>query len=194
MPLCTMKTSWRPDVSVAAAIDESLAMDAEPDSCEISIESSPEMGHAISREWLEARLHDAIRHFAESTGRRVQSIGVRIVGDQAMTALHRAHSGIDATTDVLTFDLSEDATAIHAELVMCADEAARRSSEFGHSIEQELLLYVIHGVLHCAGFDDHEPTDAAAMHAEEDRILRAIGVGDTFKSAPRSDKGNAPTP
>lgn len=189
-----MTSHWRPDVSAAAAIDESLAMDAESDSCEISIESSPEMRHAISREWLEARLHDAARHIAKSTGRRVHSVGVRIVGDQAMTALHRTHSGIDGTTDVLTFDLSEGASAIDADLVICADEAARQARERGHSIDQELLLYMIHGVLHCAGFDDHDPTDAAAMHAEEDRILRAIGVGETFKTGPRTAEDGTPKP
>ena len=48
------------------------------------------------------------------------------------------------------------------------------------SIEQELLLYALHGVLHCAGFDDRTNDDFEAMHVEEDRILTAIGVGPTF--------------
>ena len=43
-----------------------------------------------------------------------------------------------------------------------------------------MLLYAVHGLLHCAGFDDHETAAFDRMHAEEDRILRAIGVGPIF--------------
>ncbi len=77
---------------------------------------------------------------------------------------------------------------MEADIVVCADEAARRATEFDdsvagpvvHPVEQELLLYALHGVLHCAGFDDHTRQGFNAMHAEEDRILSAIGVGATF--------------
>jgi ssRNA-specific RNase YbeY (16S rRNA maturation enzyme) len=52
------------------------------------------------------------------------------------------------------------------------------------SIEREVLLYALHGILHCAGFDDRTPQDFEAMHAEEDRILLAIDVGATFGGLP----------
>jgi len=42
------------------------------------------------------------------------------------------------------------------------------------------LLYVVHGVLHCLGHDDHDEAGYASMHALEDRVLYAIGVGATF--------------
>ena len=70
--------------------------------------------------------------------------------------------------------------SIEADVVVCVDEAARRSAELGHSLERELLLYALHGVLHCAGFDDQTDEGFEAMHAEEDRILSVIGVGPTF--------------
>jgi probable rRNA maturation factor len=60
------------------------------------------------------------------------------------------------------------------------DEAGRQSAVRGHTVEQELLLYVVHGVLHCLGHDDHDPDAAARMHAEEDRVLAAVGVGVTY--------------
>jgi ssRNA-specific RNase YbeY (16S rRNA maturation enzyme) len=43
-----------------------------------------------------------------------------------------------------------------------------------------LLLYTLHGVLHCIGFDDHEEADFEAMHGAEDAVLAAIGVGPVF--------------
>ena len=55
----------------------------------------------------------------------------------------------------------------------------------------------LHGVLHCTGFDDRDAAGAAAMHAEEDRILGAIGVGATFGrgagGAPGRADGRAPS-
>lgn len=97
-----------------------------------------------------------------------------------MARLHDRYKGEARTTDVLTFPLSEPDEPIEADIVICLDEAARRAADFGHPIERELLLYALHGLLHCAGFDDHDDIGAAAMHSEEDRILQFIGVGATF--------------
>lgn len=112
--------------------------------------------------------------------RDVAMISIRIVGDERMRAIHREHLGIDATTDVMTFDMTEEGGPIEVDLILCADEALRQAEARGHAIECELLLYAIHGLLHCAGFDDKAEEDAACMHAEEDRILEAIGIGVTF--------------
>ena len=117
--------------------------------------------------------------------RPVACIGVSIINDQAMSRLHLRHSGIDGTTDVLTFPSSEPGDPIQVDIAVCADEASRRAAEFGHSVNHELLLYVIHGLLHCAGHNDHTEEGYRAMHAEEDRILTAIGVGAVFHSRPR---------
>jgi probable rRNA maturation factor len=53
----------------------------------------------------------------------------------------------------------------------------RESKNRNHSVQNELLLYIVHGILHCTGFDDHNEEDHKLMHQEEDRILKAIGVG-----------------
>jgi probable rRNA maturation factor len=133
-------------------------------------------GPSIDMTWLGDRLREAVGH----VGRPVAQIAVTIVGDDKMRGLNDTHRGVADTTDVLAFDRGEAGGPIEADIVICVDEAARRITELGHRIEQELLLYALHGVLHCAGFDDHTNEDFEAMHAEEDRILSAIGVGPTF--------------
>src|SRR6185369_8183115 len=96
---------------------------------------------------------------------------VRVVGDEEMAAAHQRFSGVAGTTDVLTFDLTEAGGALDVDLLVCFDEASRQAASRGHGVERELLLYVVHGVLHCLGHDDHEEAAAARMHAEEDRVL-----------------------
>jgi probable rRNA maturation factor len=90
--------------------------------------------------------------------------------------------GSDESTDVLTFPSASDGS-IDVDIAVCADEARRQAADRGHDVTRELLLYALHGLLHCAGFDDRDEAGFNAMHAEEDRILDAIGVGMTFGRA-----------
>ena len=130
----------------------------------------------LDLEWIRATLAAALDHVEC----RIACITLKIVDDAAMRLLHERHRGSASTTDVLTFDRSLPEGPVEADIVLCVDEAARRAAELGHATERELLLYALHGVLHCAGFDDRTPEDFTAMHAEEDRILMAVGVGRTF--------------
>jgi probable rRNA maturation factor len=104
-------------------------------------------------------------------------VSVLIVDDEAMSAIHLKHSGIEETTDVLTFDNGSDEHAVRADIAICADVAFREAKKRNNSIQNELLLYILHGMLHCSGFDDHDDESHRNMHAEEDRVLEAIGVG-----------------
>lgn len=150
----------------------------------LEIEGLDALGDAGAREWLRAKARDALAELSRRFGLSGE-VRVGVVRDAAMTALHARTMGIDETTDVLTFDLlgGEDGGAgrIDADIVVCVDEAARQAAQRGHGAERELLLYVVHGALHCvAGFDDLTETDAARMHAAEDEVLRAIGVGSVY--------------
>ena len=107
---------------------------------------------------------------------------ILLVGDREMKKLHRQYLQDPATTDVLTFDMREDpeSSAMHLETVLCTDEARRRASELGHSVEHELLLYAVHSLLHVQGHDDATPSQAARMHQREDELLAQIGVGPVY--------------
>ncbi len=105
---------------------------------------------------------------------------VTVVDDRIMARLHERDTGVPGTTDVLTWNYAQDAGRLDAEVVVCIDEARRQASARSLTPEHELLLYVVHGVLHCLGHDDHEASARKAMHAEEDRVLCAIGVGPVY--------------
>lgn len=114
----------------------------------------------------------------------VGELRVRVVGDGEMSRAHEQYLGDASTTDVMTYDLADGAAAdgspVDADLLVCVDEASRRASEHGYPIERELLLYIVHGLLHCLGHDDHDEAAYRRMHELEDTILEAIGVGATF--------------
>ncbi len=136
--------------------------------------------------WLRERALAALAELRASG-----EVRVRIVGDTEMAEAHERYSGVPGTTDVLTFDLreapGEGGGPLDTDLLVCIDEAARRAAELGHEVERELLLYIVHGVLHCLGHDDADDDSSAQMHAEEDRVLEAIGVGAVYRPGARAE-------
>ena len=129
-----------------------------------------------------AWLRDMLRRAAtelHATG----EIRVRVIADAEMAEAHERWSGVAGTTDVLTFDLRDDTSGpLDVDALVCLDEAERRGAEREHEPRAELLLYALHAMLHCMGHDDHTDAAYAAMHAREDEVLEAIGVGPLFES------------
>lgn len=132
--------------------------------------------------WLASMSRAAIRRLG-LTG----EVRVRLVDDAEMSRAHQAYCGVPGTTDVITFSLSEDPSVLDADLFVCVEEARRQSGRRGLLVERELLLYVVHGVVHCMGLDDHQEQDAARMHEIEDGVLTALGVGATYAAEPTGD-------
>lgn len=97
-----------------------------------------------------------------------------------MAALNWDFLRHEGTTDVITFDLrpapgepaGED--ALLAEIYVCPRVAAEAAVRLGNSPSRELVLYMVHGLLHLAGHDDQSPEDAARMRKAEARVLKAL--------------------
>lgn len=140
------------------------------------------------RDWLVATAAAALGEVALRGG----EVRGRLVGDAEMAEAHVRWLDVPGTTDVLTFDMRErEDDPLDVDLLLCVDEAGRQAASRGLEPEQELLLYVVHGVLHCLGFDDHDESDAARMHAEEDRLLAGVGIGPIYAAGERPSASDA---
>ena len=126
---------------------------------------------------------------------QVRELSLALVGDAKMGELHERFMGIAGPTDVLTFPLDEDdrGRVLAGEVVVCVPEARRRAKAEGVSVERELLLYAVHGLLHLSGQDDRTDAGYKKMHRMEDSILSRLGVGPVFKPAagPNGGRGRA---
>jgi len=85
-----------------------------------------------------------------------------------MASLHRRFLHQTGPTDVITFQ--------HGEIFISVPTARRQAREFGTSLNRELQLYIVHGLLHLKGFDDRTPAERRSMRAAEARIMRCILV------------------
>jgi probable rRNA maturation factor len=170
--------------------------DSDPDSrAGSSVSRSVEVRDATGRTsaadaaWLEEHVARAIALLGVSG-----EVRLKIVGDAEMAEAHETYAGVPGTTDVLTFDLIDGESVrtgvLDADIMLCLDESQRQAAKRGHDARRELLLYAIHGILHCLGHDDHDAEAYATMHEQEDRLLAALGVGATFaRDEHRRDAG-----
>ena len=129
---------------------------------------------AVGAAWLERVVRRALDR--EGIARAVVSI--LLVGDRRMARLHEEWLGIPGPTDVITFDLSDAARpgVLHGDIAVSAETARRTARELGWQPRHELAYYVVHGVLHLSGYDDHDPADRRAMRARERVLMRAAGL------------------
>ena len=118
-------------------------------------------------------------------------LSLALVSARDIARLHGQFMNDPTPTDVLTFELDHDARGrvTSGEVVVCAAVAARRARLHGNPVENELLLYALHGMLHLCGYDDRAAGAFKIMHAKEDQILTRLGVGPTFSPSSRSGKG-----
>jgi len=118
------------------------------------------------------KLDSLIRFVARRQGAAVAEVDLAVVGSEEMASLNRRYLRRSGPTDVLSFDLSDaGAGRLCVQLVVCGDLAAARAREFGISAQRELMLYVVHGLLHLTGHDDKTASAAARMCARENEIL-----------------------
>jgi probable rRNA maturation factor len=125
-----------------------------------------------------ARYEQAAAWVARRYGISSLQVSIAIVDDPTIHALNREHLDHDWPTDVISFVFeSDDETGrVEGEIIASVDTAARLAPAAGWRAEDELLLYVVHGLLHLAGLDDIEPEDQAEMRAAERDCLTELGV------------------
>ncbi len=109
---------------------------------------------------------------AEAEERGVDSVDVAIVDTDEIVSLNDRYLGRDEVTDVLSFDLSETGSrGLSAQIIVCGDVAAEQGPKHGLSVEDELMLYVIHGLLHLTGWDDADAGPAERMKTRQEELL-----------------------
>ena len=125
----------------------------------------------------EPRLKQAVLTVLEDEAVSSGSVSVAIVDDDAIRRLHRKYLNIDEPTDVLSFVLERRPEYVEGEVVASAQTARSAAGEYDWSPQDELLLYVIHGVLHLVGYDDVADDDRQRMRSRERYYLDKAAEG-----------------
>jgi probable rRNA maturation factor len=137
--------------------------------------ATPQEVVAIDR----GRMREIVRGVLEEEKIADYEISLAFVDNETIHVLNKRYLNHDEPTDVLSFPLSDPkAKKLSGELVLGVEVAQAQATERGHDVQSELSLYVIHGLLHLCGYDDHDEKDQQAMRARERHHLAKLGIAD----------------
>lgn len=123
----------------------------------------PEAAARRLRPWVEALVADLAPE--------ARSVSIRFTGDRGIRRVNRRFRNQDAATDVLSFPGGETVEGLHlGDVLISVPTARRQAGELGHPVGDEIRRLILHGLLHCLGYD-HE-TDDGAMDRLERRLAR----------------------
>ncbi len=108
-------------------------------------------------------------------------VSVVITDEAAVHQLNRQYRGVDAPTDVLSFEgtstadfLGEEEIFHLGDIIIAYPVAARQAADAGHAPVEEVILLAIHGALHLLGFDHDTPAHKRRMWAAQKRIMAQL--------------------
>jgi len=97
---------------------------------------------------------------------QIDAIEIILIDRVVMARVHGDFLGDPTQTDVITFP--------YGEILVCPAVAREQSRVHGLEVEEEVLVYVLHGLLHLAGYDDTTPALARRMARAQGRLLRQV--------------------
>ena len=100
-------------------------------------------------------------------------LSIAFVTDIAIAQVHKTFMNDPSATDVITFpaDLKMDSAG---EIIISVDHALNQAKALNEPFSRELSLYLIHGWLHLAGYDDRSEEDRIAMRKAEQKALTIV--------------------
>lgn len=130
------------------------------------------------KDLLERATNAALEHESNSLD---SELSIILTNDERLHELNLNYLGIDAPTDVLSFPASETDPETGAryigDILISIPRAQTQAEVAGHSLESEVQLLVVHGVLHLLGHDHAEAEEKARMWKAQAEILESLGLG-----------------
>ena len=128
-----------------------------------------------------------VREVLEREGVTDGQVTVAFIDDAAIQSLNMRFLARDRITDVLAFSLGEPGEPLEGEIYISVETARRNSAEYSVSLERELSLLVIHGLLHLAGYDDSTTAKRRVMRDREQTYLDRFRAGETVAYVPSAE-------
>ncbi len=125
----------------------------------------------------------AVKEVLRKEGRDAR-LSIVLVDNSRIKELNKQYFNSDVVTDVISFPLSNNKNSLSGEVIVSVETAVDTAGKRNISVEGEIVLYILHGILHLLGYDDDNEGDARVMHEEESKILKTLGY-----NVPRVEDG-----
>lgn len=136
-------------------------------------------GH-VDRDHLEVLLKRALNAALKYGGDQAGvALTVVLTTDARLAELNKQFRDMDAPTDVLSFPSGETdpetGKRYLGDIVISYSRALDQANIGAHSLDDELRLLAVHGVLHLLGYDHGSPVEKASMWSAQADILSVLG-------------------
>jgi len=122
-----------------------------------------------------ARLKNQVNKIGRILGVSSQKISLFFCDREAIKKINKRFFGTSRATDVIAFPLKDSFDfAYLGEVVVSVETAVKVCGKFGLSWQRELILYVIHGMLHLLGYDDTTSSKYKVMEAKQTEIMEKL--------------------
>ncbi len=113
---------------------------------------------------------------------KCDEVSIHFASIEQITEMHGEFFDDPTPTDCITFPIDdseeEEFYKVLGEVFVCPEVALNYSKEHHHNFEEELTLYIVHGLLHLLGYDDIEEEDKIEMRKQEALLMRLLNSED----------------
>lgn len=127
--------------------------------------------YEIKVEIKKRAFHRAVLLFIKKYNNKIKSLSVFFIDDDTIRTINKTYLSHDSATDVITLNYSRDDYYIDAEIYISVDTAKSNSIRYKTNLNEELLRYLVHGLLHIAGYNDKTKFEKRKMKSEEDKLV-----------------------
>ncbi|MCX7020162.1 MAG: rRNA maturation RNase YbeY [bacterium] len=133
----------------------------------------------ITTHRLKKITQNVIKLVLDEKGHTGAEVSVVYVDDAEIRTLNKRYRSINKPTDVLAFPMNDGKFAsispnLLGDVVVSVPTAMRQSEANDHSIEREITILLIHGLLHLLGFDHHSDKAETIMREQEIEYLMLV--------------------
>ncbi|MDR4505730.1 MAG: rRNA maturation RNase YbeY [Candidatus Scalindua sp.] len=116
----------------------------------------------------------AVRDFLKREGRDAK-LSIAFVDNKEIKKVNQRFLSSDEITDVISFPLGGESGFVNGEIIVSVETAVEVAQSRQSSVEGEIILYVVHGILHLLGFDDNNRANSRIMREKETEVLSFLG-------------------
>ncbi|MBN1592059.1 MAG: rRNA maturation RNase YbeY [Candidatus Coatesbacteria bacterium] len=106
-------------------------------------------------------------------GRAGASLNVLFSGDDRIRKLNREFRDVDSATDVMAFPSGEEGNFM-GDVIISVQTAKKHAEDLGHSLDYEIAVLLVHGILHLIGYTDYDEENRDEMFTTMDNILNNL--------------------
>lgn len=128
--------------------------------------------YSVDKTIQKKKLHLFVKKILEDLKLSLNSLELNFITSEKIREINNQYLSHDYSTDIITFNYSEDKKLIDGEIFISIDDAEENAKKYKVKFLEEIGRLIAHGILHLIGFDDLTPDKRKKMKIQENRLIK----------------------